>query len=139
MPEVHSNPGPGRRPASHGIGEDVIYGEKFGRLGIFALPPLQTPKRSLLVWRVRDDHKRHPRPRLLRRGPGPRRGHAWGFALHLAKVGGPGRVAEAGGLITCRELEQLFERTRRGIHPRVWIADFGEAFRNRKYREVGRL
>ena len=84
-------------------------------------------------------HEWHPRPRLLGGGPGTRRGHARGFACHLAKVGGPGRVPEAGGLVLCCELEQFFEGTGRGVHPGVRIADFREAFRNCKYGEVDRL
>ena len=70
---------------------------------------------------------------------GARRRDARRFALHLAKVRRPGRVAETRGFVLGRELEQFFERARRGVHVRVRIADLREALRNREHGEVGRI
>ena len=98
---------------------------------------------ALFVGRIRHHHQRHLRPRLLRDGlrdrPCARRGNPRRFALHLAKVRRPGRVAEARGLVFCRELEQFFERTWRGVDVRVRIADLRETLGNREDGKVGRL
>src|SRR5688500_4013532 len=37
--EVHSDAGPGRRPATHGVDQHVVHGEKRGDFGMFTLPP----------------------------------------------------------------------------------------------------
>ena len=112
--------------------------------GMFPLPPFQTREGRFFVRRVRDHQKRRPRPWLLRggflrRGAGARRRHARRFALHLAKVWRPGRVAETCRLVFRRELEQLFERTWRGVHACVRIAELREALGNREHGEIGRV
>ena len=87
-----------------------------GRLGILALPSFQTRQRGLL-----DPESSPPPPAAssraaLRRRLGARRRHPRRFALHLAKVRRPRRVAEPRGLVFGRQLQQRFERTRRGVH-----------------------
>ena len=81
---------------------------------MFAFPPFETRERRLLIRRVRHDNQRHLRPRRF--GPrftrchfGAGGRHTRRFALHLAKVGRPGRIAEPFRFIPGRELEQLFE------------------------------
>src|SRR6266498_4009414 len=99
---------------------------------MLALPPFETCQRGFLAWRVRNHQEWHFCPR-------PRRRHALGFAFHLAEVRRPGRIAEARCLVFCREIEQLFERTRLGLDAFVWIADLGEALWNCENGEVGGL
>src|ERR1700694_836191 len=103
---------------------------------MFALPPFQTCQRSVSVGRVRAHHERNLRARLLRGGLGTRRGNPPRFALHLAKVRGPGCIAEARGLVFCRELEQFCERSWRGVDACVRIAELRETLRNGEYCKV---
>ncbi len=51
-----------------------------------------------------------------------RRRHPRSFAFHLAKMRRPRRIAQSIGLVSGRQLEQFFERSRGGIHVRVRIA-----------------
>src|ERR1700739_2497780 len=48
----------------------------------------------------------------------------------------PGRVAQARGFVSCRELQQALERTWRSGYIRVRIADFYETFWNREHRKI---
>ena len=66
-----------------------------------------------------------------------RRCDARRFAFHLAKVRGPWGIAQAIGFVLSREFEQPFQRSRSGVHPRVRITEFGEAFRDGKNGKVG--
>src|SRR5439155_16665388 len=95
--EVHSDAGPGGRPAAHGVDQHVVDGDKARCFGMFTLPPFQTSEGRFSVRRVRDHQKWRPGALLLHRGARARRSHARRFALHLTKVWRPGRVAE-----TCR-------------------------------------
>ena len=103
-----------------------------GHLRVFALPSLQPSQRILFAGRIRDHDQRHLRPRrsLLRGRLGSRRRYSRRLAFHLAKVRRPWRIAQSRRLIFGRELQQRFERTRRGIHARVWVADLREAARH---------
>src|SRR5262249_21624306 len=40
--EIHSNAGPGGRPATHGVDQHVVYGEKRGHFGMLTLPSFET-------------------------------------------------------------------------------------------------
>ncbi len=57
----------------------------------------------------------------------------------LRKCGGHGASPNPGGLIFCRQLQQMFERTRRGIHVCVRIADLREARRHGEHGKIRRI
>src|SRR5712692_6373036 len=128
MAQVDSDPRPGGRSAAHRIDQHVISVEKLRNLGMFALPSLQTRKRGLLAWRVRNDDQRHLGSRLVCDGPGARRCNPARFVLRLAKVRRPGRVTEARGVVSCRKFEQLFERTGGSVDAFLRIADLAKTF-----------
>src|SRR5207302_919627 len=83
VPQIHSYARPGGGPASHGIHQHVVHGEMCGRLGMLALPPLQTRQGGVFVRRVGHHHKRHLLSRFLSLGFGARRRNAFSFAFHL--------------------------------------------------------
>src|SRR2546430_985992 len=92
--QVHSDAGPGGRPAAHGVDQHIVHGEKRGDFGMFTLPPFETGDGRFSVRRVRDHQKRRPGPWLLHGGflhcgAGARRSNARRFALYLTKVWWP--------------------------------------------------
>src|SRR5215831_1585976 len=102
--EIHSNAGPGGRPATHGVDQHVVYGEKRGHFGMLTLPSFETGDGRFSVRRVGDHQKRRLGPWLLHggflfRGAGTRRLYARCFAFHLTKVWWPGCIAETGRLV----------------------------------------
>src|ERR1051326_2440118 len=90
---------------------------------MFGLPPFQTGEGGFFVRRIRNHEKRHFCPRSL---GGTRRCHAWRFVFHFPKVRGPGCVAQSGGLILRRKIEQPFKGACAGIHVRVQMAELLE-------------
>src|SRR5690349_15914184 len=98
MTQVDPDSRPGGGPAAHGIDQHVIDSQQNGDLGVLALPSLKASEGSRLIGRIRNDDEGHLCPRL-RSSFRPRWRDARPFCLHLAKVWGPWRVGETGGLI----------------------------------------
>jgi hypothetical protein len=111
-----------------------------GRLGVLALPFFEAGQRGFLSGEFATTTSGIFVARLLRGGLGARGRHPRRFALHLAKVRRPGRVAQTRGFVSAPQAPAAFRANRRRlVHAGVRIAEFREALGHREHREIGRL